>query len=461
MLRIIRAAAVILALAIIPAVLSCHKDDREAEKFERADADTFHRDMSDLSSFQLANGITVYLQEEHTTDQIAIEVFYPVGFMDEPKGQPQLSHLTEHLSVYCGSGAFGDEEAWKLLTSDRGMASAEALGDFIHFDYIVSKKHFADALHVEAARLGGMKCGNDIVEREKDKVVREIDNTLASPKGSLTKFGMMALNQAINYGETRVALHDGAKRLTIDEVLRFQSEHFRPDEMVIVIIGDIKKAEAEATVRATFESIPRRPGTKAPVPKLNHNIRATWDVKATALYYIAPGPYANYKERLILSLFGSFLNQYMNASPELYSGNQVIYCSNQVYHVGDIPFFLYVQPGGGRTPGEVGPVLLHYLERAVELLDDPSRIDSIKGAASSFVTSSMLKVDVPDYPLAHHQVIGQEALNIGIKHLLREGRSNEEFVTEVNAITPEEFRSVVQSRLVRSKLFEVTFLPAQ
>ena len=50
----------------------------------------------------------------------------------------------------------------------------------------------------------------------------------------------------------------------------------------------------------------------------------------------------------------------------------------------------------------------------------------------SFVTTSSLKKDAPDYPLMHHQVIGQEALNVGMKHALREGKTTDEFVTEIN-----------------------------
>ena len=86
---------------------------------------------------------------------------------------------------------------------------------------------------------------------------------------------------------------------------------------------------------------------------------------------------------------------------------------------------------------------------------------AIKAGATSFMTTTMLKADAPDYPMAHHQVIGQEALNIGMRHMLREGRTTDAFVAEVNAITPEQFRAIVKSRLARSKMFEVTFLPSR
>jgi hypothetical protein len=50
---------------------------------------------------------------------------------------------------------------------------------------------------------------------------------------------------------------------------------------------------------------------------------------------------------------------------------------------------------------------------------------------------------------------------VGIRHFLREGRSTDEFLAEVNGITADEFRRVVKSHLERSKLFEVSFVPAR
>jgi len=93
------------------------------------------------------------------------------------------------------------------------------------------------------------------------------------------------------------------------------------------------------------------------------------------------------------------------------------------------------------------------------MLDQESLVLNVKASIVSFVTASMLKPDVPDYPLAHHQVIGQEALNVGMKHMLREGRSVEDFTAEVNSVTAEEMRTVARKYLARERLIQVTFGP--
>ena len=90
---------------------------------------------------------------------------------------------------------------------------------------------------------------------------------------------------------------------------------------------------------------------------------------------------------------------------------------------------------------------------------DNTTIESIKANIVNYVTSSMLRPDVADYPLAHYQVIGQEALNVAMKHILREGRSTEAFTSEVMSVTPDELRTVVRKYVARERLLRVTFTP--
>ncbi|HEU4364770.1 MAG TPA: insulinase family protein, partial [Candidatus Krumholzibacteria bacterium] len=404
-----RIRAGIAAAALLATLVSCGKDEQEAAKFERADHETFVRDMSDLSSFTLANGITVYLQEERTNEQIAIEVLYRAGFLDEPKGRAQLSHVAEHLAVHCATAGFAAEESIKKMTDGGGMVNAEAVSDFSHIDYIANAATLDMALSIEAQRITSLACDEDVRTTEIAKVIKEIDDVVSNPKGSLAKYGMMALHQALHHGERFVPIRAGATRITIAQSEQFVRDHYRPDDAVIVIVGNVKKAEAEALVRKHFEAIPRRP-QPAPLPKAAAgNIRATWDVEGQALYFVSPGPYESFRDRLILTMFGSYLHQVLMTSEEVYGPCRSVYASNQIYRVDEIPFFVFAEPAQGRTIEEIKPTVRRYIDAAVASLDD-SRIQSIAGSLVSFATATSLKKNVPDYPLMHHQVIGQEAL---------------------------------------------------
>lgn len=452
-----RAGAIVLATAVL-FTASCQKDPQETQKFGRADHQMFRRDMSDMTSFTLANGVSVYVREERTDDRVAVEVLYRAGFAFEPKGQPQISHLTEHASIFCGSGPYDADATLKSIQKDGGMLNAEAVADFIHIDYVVQGSRLEEVFQVESERLRAIRCDQATLAREAHKVGGEIDAVLRDPKGDLTKFGMMSFNQSYRFGARHVPVREQVVKFTIDQVQRFHDTHYRPDDMVLVVIGNIQTAQADSLARKYFEPIPQRPSSAPAKPVLTNNLNATWDIDAEAVYLFAPGPYPDDHERLILTMFGAFLKQTMTNEQRVYDACRRTYCSNQVYPVGIMPFFVFAEPDDGYTNAEVAALLLDHLESTIMLLDD-ARVETIKGSIVSYVTASMLKLDVADYPLAHHQVIGQEALNVGMKHYLRAGRTVDEFIAEVNGVTADELRDTVKKHLARNRMVQVTYGP--
>jgi predicted Zn-dependent peptidase len=451
-----RASAIALAGALV--VLAACQDKQETQKFERADADTFRRDMSALTSITLANGVSLYVQEERTDDQVAVEVLYRSGFNVEPKGQAQISHLTEHAAIHCAMGNFGPGESRAAIQKDRGLLNAEAVADFVHIDYIVAGTRLEEVFQIESERLRAIRCDQQTLDKEKPQVTGEIDAVIKDPKGVLTKFAMMALNQTYRFGLLNVSLQSQVPKFRIEDVHRFHDATYRPDDMIVVVIGNIKTADAESLARKYFEPVPRRPAPPLPKPVLTKSVAATWDINAMAVYFVAPGSFDD-RERLLLTMFGSYFHQFLQTSSGVYSATRSIYCSNQVYRVADLPFFIFAEPLHDGSVSEVSDILLDHLDRALATLDEDVTIESIKGNLVTYVTSSMLRPDVADYPLAHYQVIGQEALNVGMKHILREGRSTDEFTTEVMSVTPDEMRTVVRKYIARERLIRVTFTP--
>ena len=414
--------------------------------------------MSEMSSFKLANGITVYLQEERTSDEVAIEAVYRAGYVRDPKGKVQLAHLTEHMLMKCASGPYKAGETMSIVQDHKGMISAEAVADFIHVDYVVNITKLDETLAIEASRLQELSCDEATLKAQQKDVVGEFEKVVKEGKGNIARVSLGALAQVAYYGQTTIPMESGVNKLTLDDVHKFHDTHYRPDDMVLVLIGNFKKADAEAMVRKHFESIPSRPAVPEPTFVINKNTKATWDVPASISYYMVPGPF-DPRERLVLTMFGAFLAQLLQQSPDVYSNAAAIYTSNQSYPVGRLPFFVFLQAQEGFTTQKAVPALFARYDQAMQALDDDKRVELVKTGMVSFITSSGLKSDEPDFPMMHYQVIGQEALNVCLKHMLLDGRSADEYAAAVQAITPEEFRAIVKKRLDRSKLISVSIDP--
>src|SRR3954451_18625119 len=67
-------------------------------------ATTAKADMIDIpfEKFELDNGLTVVVHEDHKAPVVAVSIWYHVGSADEPAGKTGFAHLFEHL-MFSGS----------------------------------------------------------------------------------------------------------------------------------------------------------------------------------------------------------------------------------------------------------------------------------------------------------------------------------------------------------------------
>ena len=310
-----------------------------------------------------------------------------------------------------------------------------------------------EVLAMEAERLTSIRFHDETVQVEAKKAVSEIDIVMKSDRGSLTKFSLMSVNQVINHGATFIPVYNGIFDIDLDELDAFHKERYRPDDMVIVIIGGIDLDEAEEIVRKRFGDIPRRPEPRAFPTTIGGDVEATWDIDAEVVCLIFPGPYADYKERLILAMFGSFLRGYIANSTSIQGIAKGIYVSNQVYPVGEFPFFVFGEARASQSQADLRNQLVGLTEASMGLFDE-KLVERLKVNIKGFIESSMIKEANPYVP--RQQYLGQEALNTGVKHIFLEGLTREEFFELVDSITLAEFQAVLNKYVSADNMYKVS-----
>ena len=68
--------------------------------------------------YELENGLTVILHQDHSDPLVHIDVTYHVGSAREEKGKSGFAHFFEHM-MFQGSENVDDEEHFKIVTSNR------------------------------------------------------------------------------------------------------------------------------------------------------------------------------------------------------------------------------------------------------------------------------------------------------------------------------------------------------
>jgi len=57
-----------------------------------------------FEKYQLPNGLTVLLSEDHRAPVVGVDLWYHVGAINERKGKSGFAHLFEHLTCTATSG---------------------------------------------------------------------------------------------------------------------------------------------------------------------------------------------------------------------------------------------------------------------------------------------------------------------------------------------------------------------
>src|SRR5258708_16090229 len=79
-----------------------------------------------FEKYQLPNGLTVILSEDHRLPQVAVDVWYHVGAANQVIGKSGFAHLFEHM-MFSGAKHIGPEP-FKILEGIGPSAGAMANG---------------------------------------------------------------------------------------------------------------------------------------------------------------------------------------------------------------------------------------------------------------------------------------------------------------------------------------------
>ncbi|MCH7548598.1 MAG: insulinase family protein [Candidatus Krumholzibacteriota bacterium] len=430
-------------VAALAVVASCGGEDQPAEETEPIEF-VEEPEAPSLVRIELDNGIVAFLQEDHYDSRVGIEVFYRAGFIHEPDGQVQISHLTEHIIANAATASYGVGAA--LAEIGRiGHSGAHAQANCVRFGYVVGAEDIATAFAIEVERLTSAVIDEAIVVEQVGRAVREIEYILSDRgDGAMTRFAMIALCQILRYGRTRVPVYTEPFRITAEQVANFHATYYRPDDMVIVLTGGFDATEVESLLRKHFAKIPRRPAPPEVTTSISGDVSARWDVRADVFFLVFPGPYTDIRERIALAMFGSYFRKYISTITELQDMTLSVYTSSPVYPVGEVPFFIFGQPRSLYTSEELRNVIETSLASAKTGIDE-RMLRAIKQNTKAFMESSNLTqltgVVQRDKDLA------KEAASIAFKHIFREGMSDDELYAVIDAITVDDMNNIIDRLL--------------
>jgi zinc protease len=215
----------------------------------------------DFTDRTLANGLRVLLVEDHRTPSVAINVGYRVGGKDDPAGRSGFAHLFEHL-MFKGTANTPPETMDRLTEDVGGYNNAFTAEDITNYYEVVPSNHLETLLWAEADRLAALRITQAHFVTEREVVIGEYDQRiLAEPYGMLDEIVNREAYTLHPYKRGVIGDPDNLNAATLDDVVQFHAIYYRPDNAVLVVVGDFDPDEAFTWIERYFGAIARPAGS--------------------------------------------------------------------------------------------------------------------------------------------------------------------------------------------------------
>jgi zinc protease len=220
-----------------------------------------------IERFELANGLTVTLSEDHTAPIVAVNLWYHVGSANERPGRTGFAHLFEHM-LFQGSEHVGSNEHFEIVQRAGGTLNGSTWLDRTNYFETVPSHHLATALWLESDRMGFLlpAMTQQKLDTQRDVVKNErrwsIDN---QPYGTWwEKLPALAFPPEHPFHHSLIGSMEDLSAASLADIEEFFATYYTPDNAVLSVAGDFDPAETRALIERFFGPIPRGRGRPAP-----------------------------------------------------------------------------------------------------------------------------------------------------------------------------------------------------
>ena len=213
-------------------------------------------------TFTLKNGMRVVVLPDHRAPVITHMLWYRVGSADETPGKSGLAHFLEHLMFKATSG-LADGEYSKTVARNGGQDNAGTSFDFTNYHFRVAKDRLALMMRMEADRIVNLQLAEDEVVAERKVVQEERRQVVESNPAAILEEKVWAKLYAGHPYAVPIIGHMGeVAALSRADALGWYRTWYGPENVILVVAGDIAAAELKPLAEEIYGVIPRRGNLK-------------------------------------------------------------------------------------------------------------------------------------------------------------------------------------------------------
>lgn len=215
--------------------------------------------MIQFNKYILPNGLKLIHHYDSATKMVALNLLYNVGSKDESPDCTGLAHLVEHL-MFTGSDNVGHFD--KTLQRAGGSSNAWTNADMTNYYETLPAHNIETALWIERDRLTNLTLSDESIDVQKQVVMEEFkQRSINVPYGDLGHIIHSAAYTVHPYMWPTIGKHlQHIENVSNDEIKSFHARHYKVNNLIMCISGNVTFERAIELVEKWFGDIP------APIP---------------------------------------------------------------------------------------------------------------------------------------------------------------------------------------------------
>lgn len=214
-----------------------------------------HKIMIEYKSFTLANGLQVYVHEDHATPLAAVNIMYNVGSRDEDENKTGFAHLFEHL-MFGGSRniASYDEPLQRVGGENNAFTSPDVTNYYITLPAL----NLETAFWLESDRMMSLNFDPRVLEVQRKVVIEEFKQRyLNQPYGDVwLKLRPLAYKEHPYRWATIGKEIKHIEEATLEDVQKFFFKFYLPNNAIMVVAGNVTFEQVKELSEKWFGPIP-------------------------------------------------------------------------------------------------------------------------------------------------------------------------------------------------------------
>jgi zinc protease len=264
--------------------------------------------MIPYSSFELSNGLKVFVHEDPTVQIAVLNILYDVGSRDERPDKTGFAHLFEHL-MFGGSVNIPNYDEPLQLVGGENNAFTNA--DITNYYLTVPAANIETGFWLESDRMLGLSFDPQVLEVQRKVVIEEFKQRyLNQPYGDVWLKLRPLVYTTHSYQWATIGKEiSHIENATLDDVRDFFFKYYIPNNAILVVAGNVTVDQVKQLSEKWFGPIPSGKKAERKIPSepgqlSKRTLEVKANVPANALYkaYHMPGRFdADYYAADLLS----------------------------------------------------------------------------------------------------------------------------------------------------------------